>query len=101
VLDLESPDADGVALLKHEGEGKVDEVVRAMKADPKLRATADGYTDSIGTEAYNQRLSERRTSTVRNYMVSHGFLMRMPPVTMARAARPGRISAEATTPALR
>jgi OOP family OmpA-OmpF porin len=61
------------ATLKREGEVKVDEVVRAMKAEPKLRATVDGYTDSIGTEAYNQRLSERRANAVRSYMVSQGI----------------------------
>jgi OOP family OmpA-OmpF porin len=61
------------ATLKREGEVKIDEVVRAMKGDPKLRATVDGYTDSIGTEAYNQRLSERRADAVRSYMVSQGI----------------------------
>ncbi|MGZ8850910.1 MAG: OmpA family protein, partial [Thermoanaerobaculia bacterium] len=31
-----------------------------------------GYTDSVGTNAYNERLSERRASTVGNYLESIG-----------------------------
>ena len=33
---------------------------------------ATGHTDSRGTEPYNQKLSERRVETVRQYMVSKG-----------------------------
>ena len=31
-----------------------------------------GYTDRLGTEAYNQKLSERRADAVRDYLVSKG-----------------------------
>ena len=34
---------------------------------------AIGHTDSIGTEAYNQRLSERRANAVKAYLVSKGI----------------------------
>jgi OOP family OmpA-OmpF porin len=33
---------------------------------------ATGHTDSIGTEAYNQKLSERRANTVKQYLISKG-----------------------------
>lgn len=33
----------------------------------------EGHTDWIGTEAYNQGLSERRAESVRRYMVEHGI----------------------------
>ena len=33
---------------------------------------ATGHTDSKGTDAYNQKLSERRATTVKEYMVSKG-----------------------------
>ena len=33
---------------------------------------ATGHTDSIGTDAYNQKLSERRATSVKEYMVSKG-----------------------------
>jgi outer membrane protein OmpA-like peptidoglycan-associated protein len=32
----------------------------------------EGHTDSIGTEAYNQGLSERRAAAVKNYLVKQG-----------------------------
>ena len=31
-----------------------------------------GHTDSVGSEAYNQRLSEQRAASVAAYLVSHG-----------------------------
>jgi OmpA-OmpF porin, OOP family len=34
---------------------------------------ATGHTDSRGTDAYNQKLSERRAQTVKEYMVSQGI----------------------------
>jgi OOP family OmpA-OmpF porin len=37
-----------------------------------VRVTIEGYTDSKGTEAYNQKLSERRANAVKNYLVSRG-----------------------------
>ena len=33
---------------------------------------ATGHTDSVGTDAYNQKLSERRATSVKEYMVSKG-----------------------------
>ena len=32
-----------------------------------------GYTDRLGSDSYNQRLSERRSQTVRDYLVSKGL----------------------------
>ena len=32
-----------------------------------------GYTDRLGTNKYNQKLSERRAAAVRDYLVSHGI----------------------------
>ncbi len=61
------------AKLKPEGEAKLEEIVRAMKDNPALRATIEGHTDSIGSDAYNQRLSERRAGAVRDYLVSRGI----------------------------
>jgi OOP family OmpA-OmpF porin len=61
------------ATLKPEGERKVEEIVRALKDNPKQRVVIEGHTDSIGSDAYNQRLSERRADSVGRYMVSRGI----------------------------
>lgn len=37
-------------------------------------ATIEGYTDSIGSADYNQRLSERRADSVKEWLVSHKFV---------------------------
>ena len=34
-----------------------------MKANPKLKATIEAHTDSVGSDAYNQKLSERRAAS--------------------------------------
>ena len=44
-----------------------------MKEHPELRALVEGHTDSIGSEAYNLRLSERRANAVADYMESQGI----------------------------
>jgi len=59
--------------LKPDGKRKVDEAVKVMKANPSLRVSVEGHTDSIGSDAYNQRLSERRAKAVRDYMVEQGI----------------------------
>jgi OOP family OmpA-OmpF porin len=40
---------------------------------PQVQIEIDGYTDSIGTDAYNQGLSERRANIVEQYLTSHGI----------------------------
>jgi len=41
-------------------------------ANPDLQLIAEGHTDSVGTDAYNQQLSEERAESVRNYLVQQG-----------------------------
>ena len=59
--------------LRPEGEAKVDHAVRVMQENPSMRVVVEGYTDSIGSDAYNMQLSERRAETVRDYMVKKGI----------------------------
>ncbi|MGD8615716.1 MAG: OmpA family protein, partial [Gammaproteobacteria bacterium] len=61
--------------LTDEGRDKLDEVVGSLrpKALENKRIEITGYTDRIGTESYNQQLSERRAQAVRDYLVSKGL----------------------------
>jgi outer membrane protein OmpA-like peptidoglycan-associated protein len=38
-----------------------------------LKLSVEGYTDSIGSDEVNQTLSEKRASTVRDYLVQQGL----------------------------
>ena len=40
---------------------------------PQLKVEVAGHTDSIGTEQYNQGLSERRAKAVYDYLTAHGI----------------------------
>jgi OOP family OmpA-OmpF porin len=40
--------------------------------NPAVRIEVAGHTDSVGNDAYNQRLSERRANTVRDFLISRG-----------------------------
>jgi OOP family OmpA-OmpF porin len=61
------------AVLKPEGRAKLDDLVSKIR-DVNLEVIiAVGHTDSIGTDAYNQRLSVRRAEAVKAYLVSKGI----------------------------
>jgi OOP family OmpA-OmpF porin len=51
----------------------LDEAVGIMKANPKITGEVHGHTDSTGSEAHNQRLSERRANAVRDYFIKQGI----------------------------
>jgi outer membrane protein OmpA-like peptidoglycan-associated protein len=52
---------------------RLDEIAEAMKRDPRIDAvTITGYTDRIGTDAYNLKLSQRRAEAVKAYLVARG-----------------------------
>ena len=40
---------------------------------PGLQLEIEGHTDSVGSEEYNQQLSEKRASAVREYLVQQGI----------------------------
>jgi outer membrane protein OmpA-like peptidoglycan-associated protein len=42
-------------------------------AYPSLRLSVEGHTDSVGSDDYNQQLSERRAEAVRDYLVQQGI----------------------------
>ncbi len=61
------------AVLKPEGKARLDDLVGKLKAVNLEVIIAIGHTDSIGSKAYNQKLSVRRADTVKAYLVSKGI----------------------------
>ena len=61
------------AVLKPEGKARLDDLVGKLKAVNLEVIIAVGHTDSIGTKAYNQKLSVRRANAVKAYLVSKGI----------------------------
>jgi outer membrane protein OmpA-like peptidoglycan-associated protein len=56
--------------LKPDAREKLAKVSGILLAYPNLKLQVEGYTDNIGTDEYNQKLSEERAGTVRDYLVA-------------------------------
>jgi OOP family OmpA-OmpF porin len=59
--------------LKPEGRQLLQQVAQQASTIDLETIIAVGHTDSIGTEQYNQKLSERRAASVKAYLVSLGI----------------------------
>jgi outer membrane protein OmpA-like peptidoglycan-associated protein len=58
--------------LKPEARERLARISGIVLAYPDLHLQVEGYTDSIGSDQYNQELSEKRAATVRDYLVTSG-----------------------------
>jgi outer membrane protein OmpA-like peptidoglycan-associated protein len=63
--------------LKPGAREKLARVAGILLTQPSLRIEVEGHTDSVGSDEYNQRLSENRASSVRDYLVSQGVKSEM------------------------
>ena len=61
------------SVVKPEGKKVLDGLATQAKGMNLEVIIAVGHTDSVGTDAYNQRLSERRAAAVKAYLVSQGI----------------------------
>ncbi len=61
--------------LKPEARERLARISGIVLAYPDLRLEIDGYTDSIGSDEYNQTLSDKRAEAVRDYIVTSGVSM--------------------------
>ena len=60
--------------LRPEGAQALDEVVSKIKGHAQVDSiVVTGHTDAVGSDSYNQGLSERRAATVSNYLVNAGI----------------------------
>ncbi len=69
--------------LKPGAREKLSRVVGIVLSHPGLRMEVEGHTDSVGSDSYNQQLSERRAASVRSYLVTAGVA----PTAVATAGR--------------
>lgn len=58
------------AVLQPEGIAALQQVAGKIREYPGSKVMIEGHTDSIGTEGYNQALSEKRAAAVRDYLVA-------------------------------
>lgn len=63
----------GKADLKTGATGNLNKLVAFLNKYPDRIVTIEGYTDSVGTDEYNQALSQRRADSVRSYLVGQGI----------------------------
>jgi outer membrane protein OmpA-like peptidoglycan-associated protein len=65
--------ASGKAVIPPSEYPVLDQVVEVLKANKNVTVEIGGHTDAVGTETYNQGLSERRAHSVRNYLIQRGI----------------------------
>lgn len=61
-----------MATLRPEAREKLAKLAGIVLATPGLRLSVEGHADAIGSDEYNQKLSERRAGSVRDYLVGQG-----------------------------
>lgn len=59
--------------LQAQSKVELDGLVSFMEENKDVRILIGGHTDNVGSEAYNQELSENRAKSVYNYLVNHGI----------------------------
>jgi outer membrane protein OmpA-like peptidoglycan-associated protein len=65
--------------LKPGARERLTKVAEILKAHPELQIDIEGHTDSVGTDEYNQGLSERRAAAVKSFLATQG----VPPQMMS------------------
>ncbi|MBI2800777.1 MAG: OmpA family protein [Gammaproteobacteria bacterium] len=74
IVSLEGTNFDfNKATLRPEAIAKLDHAVAVMTENPAIKVSVEGHTDSVGSDAYNQKLSERRAQAVVSYLTSKGI----------------------------
>jgi len=61
------------AEIKPEAYHFLDEVLDILKRHQYIKVEIQGYTDNVGSSGYNQKLSQRRANSAREYLIEHGI----------------------------
>ena len=72
----------GKAVLRKDGYATIEQAIKVLQAYPLNKVSIEGHTDSVGSNAQNQKLSEMRAKAVYDYLVAEGKI------------DPGRLSAK-------
>jgi len=73
-IDLKGVNFDfDKATLRPDAEAILSEAVSILQKYPQLKVEVAGHTDAVGTDQYNQGLSERRAATVYSYLTNAGI----------------------------
>ena len=64
--------ATGNADLKSTSAGNLNKLAQFLSDHPERTVVVEGYTDNVGSDVYNQGLSERRANGVKAYLVGQG-----------------------------
>jgi outer membrane protein OmpA-like peptidoglycan-associated protein len=59
--------------LKPASREKLAKIAGIVASHPGLKLAVEGHTDNVGSDEYNQTLSEKRAGAVRDYLVSQGI----------------------------
>ena len=64
----------GSTILQKSSYSSLDLIANELKEDQTLSLVIEGHTDNVGAEKSNQKLSERRATTVKNYLTKKGVI---------------------------
>ncbi len=70
-IDLDIQFDTNKAEIKTQYHGRLKEVADFMATYPGTKAVIEGHTDSVGSAAYNLKLSQRRAASVRDYLIQN------------------------------
>ncbi len=63
----------GKSTIKAQSEAVLGDIINILKEYPTAKFTVEGHTDSVGSEKLNQRLSDSRANSVKEYLVKNGI----------------------------
>ncbi len=63
----------GKSSIKTQSEAVLGDIIKILNEYPNSKFTVEGHTDSVGSDATNQKLSEARAGSVKDYLVTNGI----------------------------
>ena len=63
----------GKSTIKKQSAAVLSDIIKILKEYPTSKFTVEGHTDSVGSEKLNQRLSDSRANSVKEYLIENGI----------------------------